>query len=118
MNKEGSEKVRATHVKRKALLYVRQSTLRQTQEHQESTRRQYDLKNRAVALGWLPEDIVIIDEDLGESAAATGRQGFQRLVSEVGLGRAGLVLSLEASRLSRNSSDWHRLLEICGLPGP
>lgn len=115
MSEAAREKVLAQHLSRKAYLYIRQSTMRQTQSHQESTRRQYGLQDRAKALGWSREDIIIVDEDQGQSAASTGREGFQRLVAEVGLGHAGIVMSLEASRLARNSSDWHRLLEICAV---
>ncbi len=111
-------KVSAQHLQRNAYLYVRQSTMRQVVENTESTIRQYALRGRAVALGWADEQIVVIDSDLGQSAAsAADREGFQRLVSEVGLGRAGVVMGLEVSRLARNSSDWHRLLEICALSG-
>jgi DNA invertase Pin-like site-specific DNA recombinase len=85
-------------------------------ENTESTQRQYALRQRAIALGWLPDQIVIIDKDQGQSgASATGRDGFQQLVADVGMGRAGIVMGLEVSRLARNSSDWHRLLEICAL---
>jgi DNA invertase Pin-like site-specific DNA recombinase len=99
-------------------LYVRQSTLQQVFENTESTARQYALRERALALGWPDERIVVIDQDLGHSAAsAADRVGFQRLVAEVGLGKVGLVLGLEVSRLARSSSDWHRLLEICALAG-
>src|SRR5438034_6063844 len=109
-------KVTSEHLRRLAYLYVRQSSLQQVQDHRESTARQHDLKRRAQALGWAPEQIVVIDEDLGLSgASAVERSGFQRLVAEVGLGRVGLVMGLEVSRLARNSSDWHRLLEICAL---
>ena len=109
-------KVQAGHRKRNAYLYIRQSTPRQVLEHQESTQRQYGLRQQALRLGWSEEQIVVIDTDLGQSgASAADRAGFQRLVSEVGLGRAGLVLGLEVSRLARNCSDWHRLLEICAL---
>ncbi len=112
----GSQKLTADHLGRRAYLYVRQSTNRQVQENQESTRRQYALRERAVALGWSEERIVVIDSDLGQSAAsAVDRPGFQRLVSDVGLGRVGIVLGLEVSRLARSSSDWARLLEICAL---
>lgn len=108
--------VTSEHLRRLAYLYVRQSSLQQVQDHRESTARQYDLKRRAQALGWSTEQIVVIDEDLGLSgASAAERSGFQRLVAEVGLGRVGLVMGLEVSRLARNSSDWHRLLEICAL---
>ena len=109
-------KVSAAHLARGAYLYVRQSSFRQVRDHQESTRRQYALQERALALGWRAEQIVVIDCDLGISgASATNRLGFQQLVSAVGLGRAGIVLGLEVSRLARNCSDWHKLLEICGL---
>src|SRR6266545_7877526 len=111
-----SSKVMPEHLRRQAYLYVRQSTLRQVHENRESTARQYDLKRRAQALGWPNDQIVVIDEDLGLSGAtATGRNGFQRLVAEVGLGRVGVVMGLEVSRLARSSTDWHRLLEICAL---
>jgi len=110
------EKVNADHLKRNAYLYVRQSTLRQVLENTESTIRQYELRQHAVALGWPIDRIVVIDTDLGQSAAtAADREGFQKLVTEVSLGKAGIVLGLEVSRLARNSTDWHRLLEICAL---
>ena len=113
---DGPGKVTPGHLSRLAYLYVRQSSLRQVQENCESTARQYDLKRRAQVLGWVAEQIVVIDEDLGLSgASAADRNGFQRLVAEVGLGRVGLVMGLEVSRLARNSTDWHRLLEICAL---
>ena len=109
-------KVNAGHLKRNAYLYVRQSTLRQVLENTESTKRQYALRQRAIALGWHADRIVVIDSDLGQSgSSATDRKGFQRLVGEVGMGDAGLVIGLEVSRLARNCSDWHRLLEICGF---
>ena len=110
------QKVNAGHLKRNAYLYVRQSTLRQVFENTESTKRQYGLRQHAVALGWPVERIIVIDSDLGQSgASAVDREGFQKLVTEVGLGKAGIVLGLEVSRLARNSTDWHRLLEICAL---
>jgi DNA invertase Pin-like site-specific DNA recombinase len=113
---EAHSKVQTTHLKRNAYLYIRQSTLRQVFENTESTQRQYDLQRRALALGWKLDQVVVIDSDLGQSgASAVDRQGFQRLVTEVSLGRAGIVMGLEVSRLARNSSDWHRLLEICAL---
>jgi len=116
MNHEANQKVTARHLSRKAYLYVRQSTMRQVVENTESTDRQYALRERAVALGWPEESIVVIDTDLGQSgASAVDREGFQKLVAEVGMGNAGIVLGLEVSRLARNSSDWHRLLEICAL---
>jgi DNA invertase Pin-like site-specific DNA recombinase len=115
MHTATEQKVGAAHLARDAYVYIRQSTMRQVLEHTESTKRQYDLRQRAVALGWPSERIVVIDDDLGESGAYVGREGFGRLVSEVGLGKAGVVCSLEVSRFARNSSDWHRLLEICAL---
>lgn len=111
-----SSKVTTEHLSRNAYLYVRQSTLRQVVENTESTKRQYGLRQRALALGWSDEQIVVIDKDLGRSAASTSdREGFGELVAEVGLGRAGIVLGLEVSRLARNNTDWHHLLEICAL---
>jgi DNA invertase Pin-like site-specific DNA recombinase len=108
--------VTAQHLTRLVCLYVRQSSLQQVMENTESTSRQYALRERARALGWPDERIVVIDQDLGHSGASTAdRLGFQRLVAEVGLGHVGLVLGLEVSRLARNSSDWHQLLEICAL---
>ena len=116
MRAEAHQKVTASHLKRDAYLYVRQSTLRQVFENTESTTRQYALRERAVALGWPIERVVTIDSDLGQSAAsAVDREGFQKLVAEVGLGHVGIVLGLEVSRLARSSTDWHRLLEICAL---
>jgi DNA invertase Pin-like site-specific DNA recombinase len=115
MTTETYQKVNADHRKRNAYLYIRQSTPRQVQENNESTKRQYGLRERALALGWSPEQIVVIDRDLGQSASVTDREGFQRLVADVGMGRAGIVLGLEVSRLARNSAEWHRLLEICAL---
>ena len=116
MMSETHSKIQPRHLQRSAYLYVRQSTLRQVFENTESTKRQYDLRNRAVALGWRLDQIIVIDSDLGQSgASAVDREGFQRLVTEVSLGRAGIVMGLEVSRLARNSTDWHRLLEICAL---
>jgi len=116
MTGDAHQKVNAGHLKRNAYLYVRQSTLRQVFENTESTKRQYGLRQHAIALGWPVERIVVIDSDLGQSgASAVDREGFQKLVTEVGLGKAGIVLGLEVSRLARNSTDWHRLLEICAL---
>lgn len=109
-------KVTNSHLQRDAFLYIRQSSLRQIFENTESTKRQYDLRQRAVALGWPEERIHVIDNDLGQSAASIAdREGFKRLVTEVSLSHAGIVMGLEVSRLARNSADWHRLLEICAL---
>lgn len=115
MSVQAHQKIAATHLSRQAYLYVRQSTLRQVLENTESTKRQYALRERAVALGWKPEQVVVIDSDLGQSGADSDRVGFQRLVAAVGIGEVGIVLGLEVSRLARSSSDWHRLLEICAL---
>lgn len=118
MSADRASKVGERHLSRLAFLYVRQSTLRQVLHNSESGKRQYALRQRAVALGWRSDRIVTIDCDQGHSgASASDREGFQRLVAEVGMGRAGIVLGLEVSRLARNNADWHRLLEICGLSG-
>lgn len=111
-----SLKVQPHHLERKAYLYIRQSSMRQVLENVESTKRQYALRTRATALGWRDEQVVVIDSDQGKSgASASWREGFQRLVTEVGMGHAGIVMGLEVSRLARNNADWHRLLEICAL---
>lgn len=110
------QKVTSEHLRRDAYLYIRQSSIQQVFNNTESTRRQYDLRRRAVALGWPEERVIVIDNDLGKSgASAADREGFQQLVGDVGMGKAGIVLGLEVSRLARNSTDWHRLLEICAL---
>ena len=115
MNHDVHQKVKASHLKRTAYLYVRQSSLRQVFENTESTQRQYGLREQAVALGWPLDRIIVIDSDLGLSGASSDREGFRRLVTEVSLAHVGIVLGLEVSRLARNSTDWHRLLEICAL---
>lgn len=115
---EESNLVQATHLARKACVYVRQSSQRQVTENTESTRRQYALKDRAKALGWPADCIEVIDCDQGISGTRVAdRLGFQRLVSEVTMGRVGIVLGLEVSRLARNCSDWHRLVELCAMSG-
>jgi DNA invertase Pin-like site-specific DNA recombinase len=111
-----ASKIRPDHLDRLAQVYVRQSTPIQVREHTASGARQYDLAGRARDLGWPPERIQVIDQDQGHSGASTaGRDGFQHLVAQVGLGRTGAVLSLEASRLARSCSDWYRLIEICAI---
>jgi hypothetical protein len=116
MSVETSHKVTASQLNRSAFLYVRQSTPRQVLEHTESTARQYALRKRAVVLGWQDDQVITIDSDLGQSGASSAdREGFRKLVMEVSMGRAGIVLGLEVSRLARNSTDWHRLLEICAI---
>ncbi len=116
MSADSALKVEVDHLRRDAFLYVRQSSLRQVFENTESTKRQYALRERAVALGWPIERVHVIDSDLGLSGAqARDRDGFQSLVTEVALGHAGIVLGLEVSRLARNNADWHRLLELAAL---
>jgi hypothetical protein len=116
MSEQTAAKVTSAHLARTAYLYVRQSTLRQVLTNTESAARQYALRQKAIALGWEAEHIVTIDTDQGQSGASSAdREGFQRLVAEVSMGRAGIVLGLEVSRLARNNADWHRLLEICAM---
>src|SRR5690242_12037138 len=111
-----TDKIQGRHRDRLAVVYVRQSSLQQVGRHPESTRLQYALAERARQLGWAPERVVVIDDDLGRSgSSAEARPGFQRLVAEVGLGHVGLVLGTEVSRLARSCRDWHQLLEMCAL---
>lgn len=112
------ERLTTTHRAKLAYIYVRQSSVHQVRQHQESTELQYRLVDRAVRLGWPHERVQVIDEDLGKSGAGgVERQGFQKLIAEIGLGNAGLVISLDASRLARNNRDWHQLLELCSVFG-
>jgi DNA invertase Pin-like site-specific DNA recombinase len=114
----GSHKIHSRHHDRLALVYVRQSTPQQILKHQESTRLQYGLTERAFGLGWPRERIAVVDDDLGQSgSSAEGRPGFQRLVAEVGLDHVGIILGIEMSRLARSCRDWHQLLEVCALFG-
>lgn len=104
------------HLDRLALIYIRQSTVQQVERHQESTRLQYGLVDKAYQLGWSKQRILVIDDDLGCSGASIeGRKGFQRMVAEVGMDHVGIVLGIEMSRLARSSSDWYRLLDICAI---
>jgi DNA invertase Pin-like site-specific DNA recombinase len=113
-----SELITPQHLQKKAVIYVRQSTLHQVIVNQESLRLQYALEQRAQNLGWRPEDIEVIDADLGlTGASAQHRTGFQELVTKVTLGQAGIILSSEVTRLSRNCSDWYPLLDVCGYRG-
>ena len=106
------------HLRRQAMVYVRQSHPRQVIENVESTARQYGLAERAIALGWSPERVIVIDEDQGQSGQSMAtRLGFQRLLAEVSLDHVGLILGLELSRLARSNKDWHQLLELCALFG-
>lgn len=109
-----SDLVRPTHLDRKAIVYVRQSTMNQVNHHQESQVVQYALRERAVALGWNDSRIKKIDTDLGKSAATTdGREGFQTLVAEIALGNVGILIAFDATRLARNCSHWYQLLDLC-----
>ena len=113
-----ADKVQPWHWERLAVVYVRQSTLQQVLDHQESTRLQYGLTERAVELGWAEAQVLVIDDDLGKSGTSVaGRPGFQRLVAEVSLDRVGLILGVEMSRLARSCADWYQLLEVCALFG-
>ncbi|MFI6360593.1 recombinase family protein [Streptomyces sp. NPDC050743] len=104
-------KIDDRHLQRLAVVYVRQSTRQQLVDHQESTRLQYALVDRAVALGWQADRVLVIDEDLGRSGSSAGaRTGFQRLVTEIGLDHVGLVLGMEMSRLARSGRDWYQLI--------
>ena len=111
-------KVTEEHRRRRAVVYVRQSSVGQVERNTESAARQYALRERAVELGWSAGSVAVVDEDTGRSGASSdGRLGFRELVAEVGLGHVGLILALETSRLARCSADWHRLLDLCALTG-
>ncbi len=113
-----NSKIQLQHRQKMAYVYLRQSTMAQVHHHQESTQRQYALKDRALELGWPPDLIRVLDADLGQSGSQMDqRQDFKTLVADVSLEKVGAVFALEASRLSRCCSDWHRLLEICSLTG-
>ena len=112
----GGGKVTAGHRARDAVIYVRQSTFTQTQENTESLALQYELRRHAVALGWGEHQISVIDEDLARSAASTrGRLGFTDLVAAVGLGKVGIIVGREVSRLARNNTDWYQVLDLCSI---
>ena len=109
-------KITDRHLSRMACVYIRQSTVAQVRFNQESTERQYNLSSKAQTLGWRPEQIRVLDRDLGQSGArATNREDFKALVSDVAMGNVGAIFSLEASRLARSNQDWHRLLELCAI---
>jgi DNA invertase Pin-like site-specific DNA recombinase len=111
-----TSKIKPSHTSRPALVYVRQSSLSQVENNKESTARQYALATRARELGWAADQIIVIDEDLGLSgASAANRSGFSRLITDVALGRVGIVLGLEVSRLARNNADGYRLIELCSV---
>jgi DNA invertase Pin-like site-specific DNA recombinase/uncharacterized protein YndB with AHSA1/START domain len=114
MNDSG--KVKLTHTRRTAVVYIRQSSPQQVEYNRESTARQYALVERACELGWAKEQVIVVDEDLGLSGSGSvQRSGFARMTAEVALGHVGIVLGLEVSRLARNNADWYRLLDLCGM---
>jgi len=109
-------KIKAVHRQRAALVYIRQSTASQVEHNRESTARQYALAERACDLGWAREQVKVIDEDLAITGSIVGkRAGFERMASEVALGRVGIILGIEASRLARNNANWYRLLDLCAI---
>jgi len=109
-------KIADHHLMRNACIYIRQSTMAQVRFNQESTERQYNLADQAKSLGWMPEQIRILDRDLAQSGALTAkRDDFKTLVSDVAMGQVGAIFSLESSRLARSNKDWHRLLELCAV---
>jgi DNA invertase Pin-like site-specific DNA recombinase len=111
-----SDKVSANHLRRMAYVCIRQSTLKQMERNRESTARQYRLVERAVGLGWTADRVHTIDDDQGLSGSGTAqREGFELMASEVALGRVGLILAIEVSRLARNNAEWYRLLDFCGM---
>jgi DNA invertase Pin-like site-specific DNA recombinase len=113
-----TENICPQHWERFAVVYVRQSTMQQVLEHQESTRLQDGLVRRAIAWGWPEARVLVIDNEQGRSGtSAEGCHGFQRLVAEVGLDHGGLILGVEMARLARSSKDWHQLWELCALFG-
>jgi len=109
-------KILAVHLGRDAYVYVRQSTLTQVREHTVSLARQYELRERAVALGWDAHQVRVIDADLGQSGSeTTAREGLKGLVADVGLGHVGIIFGIAVSRLARNNADWYLLLDLCAL---
>ena len=107
--------IESQHLQRKAYVYVRQSTMAQVEHNVESRERQYELAARAVELGWSATEVVVVDEDQGRSASTDGRDGFHGLVADVGLGKVGIVLGIEVSRLARSNAAWYQLLDLCAL---
>jgi DNA invertase Pin-like site-specific DNA recombinase len=111
-----NSKIQSHHLQKTAFVYLRQSTMYQVMHNQESTERQYALSQKATDYGWSPSQVRVLDGDLGRSGSNTaGREDFKTLVAEVSMGKAGAIFVLEASRLSRSSADWNRLLELCSL---
>jgi len=114
MNESG--KVKLSHTRRAAFVYIRQSSPSQVEYNRESTARQYALVERACEMGWAKEQVIVVDEDLGLSGSGSvKRSGFARMTAEVALGHVGIVLGLEVSRLARNNADWYHLLDLCGM---
>ena len=112
------DKITETHRRLRAIVYVRQSSPGQVHNNHESRALQYALRDRAIELGWPAEQVAVVDEDLARSGSSTeGRLAFKDLVAEVGLGRVGLILGTEVSRLARNNADWYQLLDLCVLTG-
>lgn len=112
----GPSKITQAHREKLAIVYVRQSDPQQVKLHRESGELQYKLAHSATELGWGEDRVLIIDEDQGITGrTAVGREGFQRLLAEVGLNHVGLVLGIEMSRLARSSKDWHQLIELCAI---
>lgn len=112
----GTAKIHSRHLERQAIVYLRQCSTKQVLENQESSRNQRALTERLRELGWNDAQVSVVDEDQGKSAAqAAGREGFQKLAADVGLGRVGIIVGYEVSRLSRNCADWHQLLELCAV---
>ena len=113
-----TSKIADLHLSKQACIYIRQSTPAQVRFNQESTDRQYNLVNKAIALGWNQDQIRVLDRDLGQTGSvANNRMDFKTLVSDVAMGQIGAIFSLEASRLARSNKDWHRLLELCAITG-
>ena len=111
-----NQKIKPDHLQRTAYIYIRQSTAAQVEFNRESTERQYKLKDRAIELGWPVQQIRVIDQDLAQSGSSSShRKGFGEMISEVALGKVGLILSIEVSRVARNNSDWYRLLDLCSV---
>ncbi len=112
--KKSSQKIRSTHLARRAVVYVRQATRSPAGQSRESTPRQYALGQLAVQLGWAPGRVQVVDEDIGRSgASAEGRSGYQRLVEDVSQGRVGAILVVDVSRLTRSWADWRGLVDLC-----
>src|SRR5205823_12732906 len=108
-------KITGSHRARAAIIYVRQSTLAQLERNTESTARQYDLRQRAITLGWPAQQIRVVDVDLGVSGSVLGqRSGFESMVADVALGQVGIILALEVSGLARDNAAWYRLLDLAG----